>query len=72
MKYVAAIVIGLIMIILLYAFLNPKINQAQGITGVNDGKTGIPNPACYTNCAMEVSKNGGSYKSCVAKDCDSW
>ena len=65
-KYLGAMVIGLILLVALFAFLNPKIDMGKNIT---NKEPKIPNPACYTECAMKVSKNGGNYETCVKTDC---
>ena len=70
MKYLAAMVIGLIILIALFAFLNPKINLGKNLTDIDEKDTGIPNPACYTECAMKISKEGGNYEDCVKTDCE--
>ena len=69
MKYLAAMVIGLIILIALFAFLNPKINLGKNLIDIDEEDTGIPNPACYTECAMNISKEGGSYEDCVNTKC---
>ncbi|NOR85586.1 hypothetical protein GQ473_05710 [archaeon] len=57
-------VIGLIMLIALFGFIKPKIDLGKGLT---EEETKIPNPACYTECAMKISKEGGSYEDCASK-----
>ena len=66
MKYLTAMVIGLILLIALFAFFNPKVDLAKDITNNN---IKIQNPACYAECAMKISKDGGSYENCIKTDC---
>lgn len=70
MKYLAAMVIGLILLIALFAFLKPKIDLGKELTDIDEKNTGIPDPTCYAYCAMKISKEGGNYEDCVKTDCE--
>ena len=67
-KYLGALVIGLIMLVALFAFIKPKIALGGSIT---ENDISIPDPTCYTNCAKKISIEGGNYKDCVKTECTS-
>ena len=69
MKYIIAMVIGLIVLIALFTFFKSKVDMTKDIIHIDEeGNTGLPDTSCYAKCTFTSINEGENYDNC-AKNC---